>query len=80
MIFPAPIVPAPEIFPEESMTIDGVLRKFVNPVAEEILIPLTVPPAAAEKESKFEVFPELVAAFSEIKSPVAVLPAPPAEF
>ena len=55
VITPDAIVPAPEILPEESITIDGVLRKLVKPVVAPKLIPLTVPLAAATKLSKFEV-------------------------
>ena len=53
---PAPpvIEPAPDMLPDESMTIVGVLRKFLYPVAEAKLIPLVVlsaslPPTPAGK-------------------------------
>jgi hypothetical protein len=67
--------PAPEMLPEESMTMEGVLRKLVKPVLEAMLMPLTVPLAPAAKANKLEVFPVLVAAFSVMDNPVAVLPA-----
>jgi hypothetical protein len=73
------MVPAPEIFPEASMTIDGVLRKLVKPVLEEMLMPLTVPLDPAARLRRLEVLPVLVAAFSVIDNPVAVFPAPAPE-
>ncbi len=63
------MAPAPEI------TMLGVFKKLVNPVAEEILIPLTVPLAPAANEIRLEVLPVLVAAASVMLSPVAVVPA-----
>ena len=47
---------APVMAPLEEIMIEGVLRKLVNPVAEEILMPLTVPPADAKRLMRFEVF------------------------
>ena len=70
---------APLIAPAPDITIDGVLRKFVNPVAEEILMPFTVPFVPAAKLIRLLILPVLVAAFSVMESPVAVFPAAAAE-
>jgi hypothetical protein len=65
--------------PAPDNTAVGVLIKLVKPVAEVMLIPLTVPLAPAARLRRLEVFPVLVAAFSVMESPVAVFPAAAAE-
>ena len=85
MIAPLAIVPAPETLPEESMTIDGVFKKFLYPVAEAKLIPLVVlsaslPPVPVGKLITFKVLvPEdgLVLLVGVMTRPEEVTPAPP---
>ena len=70
---------APVMAPPEEMSMLGVLRKLVKPLAEEKVMPLTVPPEPATRFTRFDVLvPEegLAAAPSVIVMPFTASPAP----